>query len=134
MAGSRDLFQYTNDAGVVYTVEIDESNAEATAGGTPLCLRPTALTQGLPRRSMMRYANCFLVSNPDIKRRFWIGNPAAIANVINGQTFSAVVYPNSGDTAGSTETWSIASYRGEKFAAVQALNTPDTGLTDGDFQ
>lgn len=134
MAGSRDIFQYTNDAGVLYAVEVDESNAEATAGGTQLMSRPTVALPGLPRRSQMRYVNCQLTSNPDIRRRFWIGNSAAVQQVLVGATFNAVVYPVSGDTGGTTEPWTIRSYRGEKFPANFNPSANDTGLTDGDFQ
>lgn len=132
MAGSRTLFEYVNDAGVLYTVNIDESNAEATCGGIPLFTTRTVQSPDLPARTTKRYINATLLNNPDIKRRFWIGNPQAVVQAVNGATLLAQVYPTSADAIGSRENWVISSYRGEKSSVPIALNAPDTGLIDGD--
>ena len=134
MAGSRKRFQYTNDAGVLYTVNLDESNSEGTIGGVAMFLSRSAQLPELPKKTKLRYVNAYLVSNPLIKRKFYIGNPACIVQAVNGAALSAVPYPVPGDTAGTPLAWAITSYRGEESSPPPPINTTsgDTGLIDGD--
>lgn len=134
MAGSRKKFQYTNDSGVLYGVTLDESNAEGTIGNVPMFLPRTTQVPDVPKGTKLRFVNTFLVSNPSIKRKFYIGNPQAIIQAVNGAVLSAVVYPNATDTAGTPANWTITSYRGEGSNPPQPVNSTsgDTGLTDGD--
>lgn len=134
MAGSRKKFQYTNDSGVLYQLKLDESNAEGTIGGVVMFLPRSAQLPDIPRGTKPRYVNAFLASNPVIKRKFYIGNPLAVVQAVNGAVLSAVVYPNATDTAGTTANWTITSYRGEGSTPPEPVNTTsgDSGLTDGD--
>lgn len=130
MAGSREYFKYVGDDGVEYAILIDESNGEATCGGTQLCDALTsATTQFLPRNIKKRYINATLDSDPKVRRRFWVGAQGAITNILQGDEFKAVVYPVSGDSQGTQEAWTVNSYRGERTSFVSLT---DTGLTEGD--
>lgn len=133
MAGSLNWFRYTDDAGSNFSIFIDESNARATVGGIQLCLNRTAASPRLGLGFEKRYVNAFLTSNPNIKRKFYVGNPLAIAQILLGGAFLAAVYPVAGDTAVTPVAWTVTSYRGEKTNAPPAINTTagDTGLTDG---
>jgi hypothetical protein len=134
MAGSKRWFRYTDDGGTNYSVNLDESNSEATIGGIPLFLNRTAAHPIAPTGLRKRYINAFLTSNPAIKRKFWVGNPLAIAQVGLGGAFLAAVYPTSADAASVAVAWTVTSFRGEKSSAPPALSVAggDTGLTDGD--
>jgi hypothetical protein len=136
MAGSLKPFRYRDDAGSDFTVILDESNSTATVGGVSLFLARTAAHPLLSGRVKKRYVTATLVSNPNIKRRFWVGNPLAIPQILAGAAFLAGVYPVSGDTAVTAVAWSLGAYRGEKGAIPPALNATlgDTGLTDGSVQ
>jgi hypothetical protein len=133
MAGSLNWFRYQDDAGTSYSIFVDESNAKATCGGVQLCLNRTASSPLLPGGYKKRYVNAVLTSNPNIKRRFHVGNPLAIPQILAGAAFLAGVYPVAGDTAVTPVAWTVGSYRGERSKTPPALNTTagDTGLTDG---
>jgi hypothetical protein len=135
MAGSLKWFKYADDAGVAYSINVDESNAEATVGGIALCLVRTAAHPNIPTKLKKRYLNAYVTATPAIKRKFWVGNPLAIPQILAGGAFLAGAYPTAADGATTTVAWTIASYRGEKNAPPPALNTTagDTGLTDGDL-
>jgi hypothetical protein len=134
MAGSRKKFLYTNDAGLAYTVTLDESNSEGTIGGVAMFLARTVQVPDVPRGTKLRYVNATLISNPDIKRKFYIGNLAAITQAVQGATLLAGVYPTAADAAPSPVAWAITSYRGEGSTPPAPINSTsgDTGLTDGD--
>jgi hypothetical protein len=133
MAGSLRYFRYQDDAGSSFSVLLDESNSTATVGGVALFTARTSPHPFLASRTKKRYVNAQLVSNPNIKRRFWVGNPLAIPQILAGAAFLAGVYPVPGDTAVAPVAWTINSYRGERSATPPAVNTTagDTGLTDG---
>jgi hypothetical protein len=133
MAGSLKWQRYRDDSGLDYSINVDESNAAATCGGVALCPTRTSAHANLPTKLKKRYVNAYLTSNPVIRRRFWVGNPLAIPQILAGAAFLAGVYPLPADTAIAPVAWTIASYRGEKNAPPPALNTTvgDTGLTDG---
>jgi hypothetical protein len=137
MAGSRTWRAYTSDSGNQYSISIDKSNASAiptgngSAGGA-LCPVRTTNSPRLPKGLKTRYVNCYNQANPLEKRRFTVGSTAAIPTVIApGATIASEDYPGTGDTAGTTVTWVISSYRGEKTNNVPAFTAPDTALTDG---
>lgn len=131
MAGSRRLFQYTNDAGVLYQVELDESNSTATVGGKIMFSDRSAQLPRLPGKTKLRFVNAYVKSNPDIKRKFYVGNPDAVLQAVNGATLSANVYPTAEDGVPAKSDWVITSYRGEQSSPPLPVSTPDTGLTDG---
>lgn len=135
MAGSKKWFRYQNDAATAYSVNIDESNAEATCGGVQLMLSRTAAHPKLPSGDKMRYCLAFVTATPNIKRKFYVGNPLASAQLSTGAAFLAGIYPTAGDGATVTGAWTVTALRGEKSSPPPALNTTagDTGLTDGDI-
>lgn len=137
MAGSRTWKAYTADNGTVYSVETDESNAEATitsdGADTPLLATRTTNSSGKPCGLKMRYANAQLSTDARIRRKFYIGNQAAMTlAAADGATISAPVYPAGGDGVGTDATWTIRSLRGEKSRRAPSVSAQDTGLTDGD--
>jgi hypothetical protein len=112
MAGSLRWFRYTDDSATPYSVLLDESNSRATCGGVALCLARTAAHPREQKSLSKRYVNCSLASNPNIKRRFWVGNSLAIPQILAGAAFLAVVYPTADDASGTAVAWTINSYRG----------------------
>jgi hypothetical protein len=134
MSGSKNWFKYTDDSDVEYSVFLDESNSEATVGGIRLFLNRTANHQLLRKGTKLRYANAFLTTNPAVKRKFYIGNPLAIPQVIAGGALTAVVYANDSDDSVTPISWTITSYRGEQSNITPAVSVTsgDTGLIDGD--
>lgn len=133
MAGSRTLFNYTDDAGIVYTVKLDESNSGATTiSGERLMPLRTAAAANIPGGNKLRYCLAYVASNPRIRRKFYIGNLAAIASVIApGATLQAAVYPNPDDSVPTAVPWIITAYRGEERSISPATTALDTGLIDG---
>lgn len=132
MAGSRERFLYVTDSGDSISLVLDESNGRATVvGGGRITNDLTAGAFSKPIGFTPRYVNCYLVTNPLIKRRFVVGNPAAITSLTDsGAQLSAAVYANADDTAPAPATWNITSYRGEKLTVVPAIGAPDTGLQE----
>jgi len=129
MAGSLRWFRYVNDAGQPYSLRLDESNSEALVGTTPLMLNRTAAHPLPPKGFKLRYINAFNNADPNIKRRFYVGNPAALTQILAGAALTASTYPGQAPSA-----WTYTSVRGEKSPISPPLNTTagDTGLTDGD--
>jgi hypothetical protein len=129
MAGSLRLFRYTNDAGADFTFKTDESNGEATVGGVTLMRNRIAASPFPSKGFQPRYINAVNNADTNIKRKFLVGNPLAIAQINAGAAMLAVTYPGQAATA-----WSYNSIRGERSRLVPPLNTTggDTGLTDGD--
>lgn len=134
MAGSKRWLRYQNDAGASFSVQMDESNGEATVGGVALMTNRTAAHPRIGSTDQMRYVMAYVSATPSIKRKFWVGNPLAIAQIQAGGVLSAGIYPSANDAATVVGAWTITAYRGEKFSPAPALNTTagDTGLTDGD--
>jgi hypothetical protein len=137
MSGSRTWRAYTSDSGTQYSIAVDKSNASAipTGGGSAggaLCPARTINAPRLPRGLKTRYVNAYNQANPLERRKFTVGSTAAIATVIApGATIAGEDYPGAGDTAGTSVTWVITSYRGEKTNNAPAFTAPDTALTDG---
>lgn len=137
MAGSRTRKKYESDDGNTYTIVVDESNAEATKQGSTvaLCAPVDNNYQALPRSTKTRFVLAYLASNPSIRRKFRVGDRTLVLSLLEpGAQLSAVVYPNSGDSAGDRELWNITAYRGEKAAVEPSVagSQDDTGLEDGD--
>lgn len=136
MAGSKRLFKYIDDAGEAYSVLLDESNSEGYVGATALFQNRSATHPEKPQSLKFRYILATLISNPTIKRKFWVGDPAVLIGIFSGAILNANVYPVSGDTAPSIAQWTVTRFVGESRRIIEALNNTggDTGLTDGDFQ
>jgi hypothetical protein len=136
MAGSKRYFRYQNDAGAALSVQIDESNGEATCGGVALMLQRTAAHPKMAAGDKMRYCLAFVTATPNIRRKFYVGNPLAVAQLQAGAAFLAGIYPTAADAATVTGSWTVTAIRGEKSSPAPAFNATagDTGLTDGDVQ
>lgn len=136
MAGSRTIKKYTTDGGVDFLIRIDESNAEAlNSADEELALTPTADVEFLPQGFTPRYILAFRTDEPNFKRKFKVGNPAAIPElVVAGAKVFAQLVPTSDDTVGTQVEFTVTAYRGEKRAvAPSVINKEDTGLIDGDL-
>jgi hypothetical protein len=109
---------YTTDTGVVYLVEVDESNGEACGFGD--CTTENQGNPILPSRFTMRYINCVKagVSGEDSRRKFWVGNQSTLQDLVAARavTVDGVAY-------------NVRSFRGEKATFPIPI---DTGLNDGD--
>jgi hypothetical protein len=136
MAGSRTWRSYTSDSGAQYSIQIDESNARAIptaagSAGSELCPVRTANAPRLPKGLKLRYVNAYNQANPAEKRRFIVGTTSQIPIVTApGATIVSEDYPGAGDTPGTTATWIVRGYRGEKVDNAPSFSAPDTGLTD----
>jgi hypothetical protein len=134
MSGSLTWRQYTTDAGIAYSIKIDESNANGTVGTAAgaLCPVRTANLPLPPCGFKGRYVNTYNQALPVQKRRFLIGSLSALsALALPGSTIVASANAGPGDTAGATATWVVSSIRGERLRLAPAFGAPDTGLTDG---
>lgn len=135
MAGSLTYREYISDAGVKYSIKIDKSNADAVPGSgvaQSLCAARLADDPAIPSGFSKRYILCYAIPDPLIKRKFYVGNPAVIPSLITpGATINATEYPGLNDVAGTSVTWAVTAYRGEKSRVIPAFTSPDTGLTDG---
>lgn len=134
MAGSKRYFRYQNDAALPFSVQMDESNGEATCGGVALMLQRTASHPKMGVGDKMRYCLAFVTATPSIRRKFYVGNPLAIAQLQAGAAFLAAIYPSAADAANVTAAWTVTAIRGEKSSPAPAFNATagDTGLLDGD--
>lgn len=134
MAGSLVWRGYQPD-GVVpvaqYACRIDKSNADAVTvtGNNPLMAAViNAAVPILPSFIRRRYVNAYSISNPKIKRKFYVGTAAAQIAILGGSTITTEDYPGADDVAGTTTTWAVTSFRGEKRQLANYIT--DTGLTD----
>lgn len=139
MAGSKRYFRYRSDSGTDFSIQLDESNSEATTGTTKLMPARTAAHALFSKASNMRYALAnttapvsvaAATSGKVVQRKFWVGDPAAFALLqVSGATISCPVYPG-----GAAATWAVTATRGEKSKIAPALNATagDTGLDDAD--
>ena len=110
---------YTTDTGVIYLVEIDESNGEACGFGDV-----TTANQGeplLPSRFVMRYINCVRAgaSGEDIRRRFWVGNQSTLQDLVAARAVTV-----------DGQAYNVRSFRGEKATFPIPI---DTAQNDGDI-
>jgi hypothetical protein len=135
MAGSLTWREYTGDDGVKYSIKVDESNARASVTGgaaTGLCKVRTTNAPPLPVGLKKRFVNCYSQANPNIRRRFYVGDNTLITSIrAAGATLVGEDYSGAANAPGANATWIVASYRGEKAPVVPAFTATDTGLTDG---
>lgn len=119
MSGSRKWMTYTTDTGVVYLVEIDESNGEAAGFGD--CTTENQSLPILPSRFQMRYVNAVAAgaSGEDIRRKFWVGNQSTLQDLAASRAITV-------DGVG----YNIRSFRGEKATFPIPI---DTAQNDGDI-
>jgi len=127
MAGSRTWREYTSDTGLVFSIAIDESNANlfASLTGTRLAKIRTTNAPPLPIGIRPRVIHCWQQSNPTLKRSLIIGDPAIIktAASLDGSLYFY--------NAGYTDVWITTGYRGESISYPRYYLQLDTGLNDG---
>lgn len=128
--GSRRWFEYEDNRGLTYAVQLDESiyetadlgfaNVTAGADGPQANGRVIAATGRLPLR--MRYINVSRVTSEGVTERnsFYVGNPDA--PIASGASLTVTV---------DGVVWNLSSSRGEQLQLVPAT---DTGKTDGDVE
>lgn len=120
MAGSIKWFEYTDDEGSTWAVQMDESNGEAV-GNTDYTDTSTATMQ-LPRNCKPRYAR-YVDALGNIARNIIV--TAAGANAASLPATITVI-----DALGATVTLILKQFVGEQMTKIPAAI--DTGLTDGD--
>jgi len=133
MAGSLTYRTYRADSGTFHSIRMDESNASAAgATGGQLCPERVGDYGALPRGLKPRYVNTFDANLPRRKRRFIVGDPALVADlIVPGAIIDSEVYPNGEDDGGGSTSWVVTSYRGERTNIIPGRGNTDTGLTDG---
>lgn len=134
MSGSITRRGYTSDSNVLYSIKIDESNARGVvgAGTASLCPALSANSPGVPAGFSKRYVLAYSANTPTKRRKFFIGDKTLIPLLtVPGAIINAESSPGPGDTAGTSISWVVTAYRGEKQAVEPAAGSPDTGLTDG---
>lgn len=134
MAGSKRKFRYESDSGQAYVLTLDESNGEAVnSTSTRITDNLTGTELNKPARFTPRYVLAYLQSNPLIRRKFTVGDPATVVSLVTGAaSLSAPVYANADGTVPTAAVWIVTAYRGEKLAVFSGTAAVDTGLTDGD--
>jgi hypothetical protein len=133
MAGSMTWREYTDDAGIVWSIRIDKSNANAVvSGGTdPLCLPRSANSPVYKGTNGLRSVYTYCEQSPRIKRRFTVGSPSLVQSILTSGTISALIYPSGSGGATVNGTWVITSYRGHRSNLSPPILGNDTGLNDG---
>lgn len=120
MAGSIKWFEYTDDEGSTWAIQMDESNGEAV-GNTDYTAASTA-TMELPRNCKARYAR-YVDAAGNIARNIIVTAAGANAGTVPS-TITVL------DALGATITLILKTFVGEKMTRIPFA--PDTGLTDGD--
>jgi hypothetical protein len=137
MAGSITYQRYTDDSGLSYSIKMDESNAKGTVGSKRLCLARSVAHDGMPKNMEPRYVLAYNQITPAQKRKFIVGNPNAITDLLTpGAIVVSEQYPavnSESGGGGATINWIVTYYSGERRKLIPAVNssTGDTGLTDG---
>lgn len=104
---------YLDDSGKSYRVTVPTWEWNNTLGGTTVFNRRNARFPILPSSIRMRYVNAFLLSNPSIRRRFFLGNRIALKFAIEGKELLGLPL-NVEDTGGNAQViWIVSSIRGE---------------------
>ncbi len=130
MAGSLSWKKYLTDAGVTYSVKIDEGNAEA-AGFDDVTIADEiagVVPPELPKGFKMRYVN---VKDPasNSGRKIYVGKPDD--GLATGLVKSLLLFAFSGGSAGAAIEWLVSSFVGEQ-NRVRIPSASDTGFLDGD--
>lgn len=131
MAGSRSWKKYKADNGQFYSVNIDESNAEA-ADFDDLSLADEiagAVPPPLPRGMKMRSASV-LDADVGSSRKIWVGKPDS--GIITGSVSSLLLFAfNNASGISEAIAWVIQSIKGETQSSTRPRSR-DSGFLDGD--
>jgi hypothetical protein len=134
MAGALRVFSYTSDGNIGYGVRLDRTNARGTVTGTsePLFAAATGanIANNVPKGFKLRYANCVDITNPKIKRRIYIGNPAAYTAlaIAGSPRIDIEQYPGNDDAVGAIDTFAVQSLVGEKRLRINNAFLTGSGL------
>jgi hypothetical protein len=132
MSGSRSWREYISDAGVKYSLQVDESNANLITAFTQVILCPvrTSNPPPMPVGLTPRRVHCFAQYNPRIRRSFIVGNPSFYTSrLARGEEYIYTLTP--GIDESEVNLWIITGYTGEKFSCPTYYQNADTGLIDG---
>jgi hypothetical protein len=133
MAGSMTWREYRDDTGVLWSIRMDKSNAQAvvSGGSTVLCIPRSANYPVRKSTVGLRSVYTYCSTSPRLKRRFTVGDPALVAELLASGTISALIYPSGSGGATINGTWVITSYRGDRSNLAPPILGDDTGLNDG---
>lgn len=130
MAGSRSWKKYTADDDTVYSVNIDEGNAEAAGFDdlTPADEIAGVIPPQLPKGFKMRYVN---VRDPATgsTRQIPVGKPTN--GLATGAIVSLLLWAFNSSNAVTAISWIVTSFVKEKYSSKRP-NSNDTGFLDGD--
>jgi hypothetical protein len=125
MTNSIKAFEYVSDRGVKYGVRLDESSSEATAApGGKLFDDFVDGTPRLPCGLRMRYVNCVLSTDANIRKQLKVGTTSVYNTIAGGTRIT-----EAGVGGGAAKVWSVLSKRGEK---ENLLSSKDTAQIDED--
>jgi hypothetical protein len=128
MAGIKKYYIYTDDSDNSYVVQLSQSNSEATVNGIPIMGKHTATVPFLPVGFKMRYVMAFLVDDPLVKRKFYVGNLTTVKEILsNSPILRARRYPTM-----EPSDWSVTFYKGEKFRLAPPLSQSELALLESE--
>lgn len=122
MAGSRKWFEYTTDAGTVFALNVDESNAEAVNGTTGDYTGTSTVQNALPRNIQPR-AGIYTNAAGTRSIRCYVLTAAAYNTLLNDQ-------PTIDDPLQTGQTLTLSRLEPEVLTLLPIAI--DTGLNDGD--
>jgi hypothetical protein len=128
MAGAKKYYIYTDDSGNSYAVQLNQSNSEATINGVSVMGKHTLAVPLLPVGFKMRYVMAFLVDDPAIKRKFYIGSLDTLKEILStSQVLRARRYPTM-----DASDWNVTFYKGEKVRLAPPLSQVEIALLEGE--
>ncbi len=104
---------YATDSNTRYTVSLDDWDSRGNVFGATMFSTTSAGFPVLPVTVRMRYVNAYLVSNPVVRRTFYIGNIGAYKNAVLGEVLRGYELPPAPNVGTPFLLWRITSCRGE---------------------
>lgn len=104
---------YLDDSGKTWRVSVETWDWNGLLGGATLFNRNVPSAPILPSTIRMRYVNAYLKSNPNIRRRFVIGNRVALRFGIQGGALRGLPINVENTSGNAYLDWVISSVRGE---------------------
>jgi hypothetical protein len=134
MSLSRTWREYVSESGVIYSIQVDKSNARLinVYNGEAICNVRGFNWEPLPIGLSPRTLYCFDQYNPKKKKSLILGNPKLINQVSMGGNIYLTAYDANGEPDGK-HNWLVTGYRGESFTFPYFYNQVDTALNDGSF-
>ncbi len=104
---------YLDDSGKTWRVLVQTWEWNGLLGGATLFNRNVPSAPLLPSSVRMRYVNAYLKSNPDVRRRFFVGNRIALRFGIQGSALQGLQINTEDTTGNGYLEWVVSSVRGE---------------------